>query len=147
VDSIIGIDESGGQRAWGDWGEYQADFALQCVANGYPTFAIEQVSFGHRRDAQAMAVGGGASSCVRDSMAALMLGETITGWRAWDASCALGYLANRPEVDGERLATMGISGGGLTSLFTACLDARVKVAITAWITTFRGCWKWRRCPT
>lgn len=137
VDSIVGIAEDGTQRPLRSRDEYQADFALQCVAAGYPMFALEQISFGHRRDEQAKKAGAGASSCTRDSMAALMLGETMTGWRVWDAIRALDYMATRPEVDAERMATMGISGGGLTALFTAALDTRVKVAIVSgYLNTF-----------
>lgn len=139
VDSIVGIAEDGSQRPSDRPEEYQADFALQCVAHGYPTFAIEQISFGHRRDAQAQAAGGSTSSCVRDSMAALMLGETMTGWRVWDAMRALDYMQTRPEVDPKRLATMGISGGGLTSFFTACLDRRVRVGVVSgYFNTFQA---------
>ncbi len=107
--------------------DYQAQFGVQCVRRGLTTLVLEQVSFGRRRDAQAAALGGGTSSCVRDSMAALMLGETVIGWRAFDAQRALDLLAARPEVDARRLGTLGISGGGLTSLFTAALDPRVAV--------------------
>jgi hypothetical protein len=138
VDSTVGILPDKSMRPWGEWGEYQKDFALQCVANGYCAFAIEQVSFGYRRDAEAQKIGGGSSSCVRDSMAALMLGETMTGWRVWDAMRSLDYMTSRPEVDPKRMATMGISGGGLTSLFTACVDPRVKVAVVSgYLNTFR----------
>jgi len=67
-----------------------------------------------------------------------MLGETMTGWRVWDAMRALDYMVTRPEVDPQRLATMGISGGGMTSLFTACLDTRVQVAVVSgYLNTFR----------
>jgi hypothetical protein len=52
---------------------------------------------------------------------------------------ALDYLGTRPEVDPKRLATMGISGGGLTSLFTACLDSRVKVGVVSgYLNTWRA---------
>src|SRR3712207_2104477 len=97
VDSLVGIAEDGSQRPLGQPDEYHADFALECVAHGYPAFAIEQISFGHRRDEQAKAAGAGASSCTRDSMAALMLGETVIGWRVWDAMRALDYMQTRPE--------------------------------------------------
>lgn len=129
VDSIVGIGEDGVQRDWGDRQEYAADFALQCVAEGYAAFAIEPISFGHRRDEQARAAGAGASSCTRDSMAALMLGETMAGWRTYDAIRSLDYLTTRPDVDAERMAVMGISGGGTISLFTACCDTRVKACV------------------
>ncbi|MCC6729262.1 MAG: acetylxylan esterase [Chthonomonadales bacterium] len=137
VDSIVGIGEDGGQRALGSPGEYQADFALQCAAHGYVVLALEQVSFGRRRDARAAATGPEASSCARDAAAALMLGETITGWRVWDAMRALDVLAGTRGVDRRRLAVMGISGGGLTSFWTACLDTRVRAAvISGYFNTF-----------
>jgi hypothetical protein len=137
VDSIIGIAEDGSQRPLDSPDEYAADFALQCVANGYPAFAVEVLSFGHRRDAEARNAGPSASSCNRDSMAALMLGETMIGWRVWDAIRAIDYLTTRPEVDAQRIATMGISGGGLISLFTAALDMRVHTAVVSgYLNTF-----------
>jgi dienelactone hydrolase len=68
-----------------------------------------------------------------------MLGETMTGWRVWDAMRALDVLQTRPEADPHRLATMGISGGGLTSLWTAAVDERVKVAVVSgYFNTFRA---------
>ncbi|MDX1935439.1 MAG: alpha/beta hydrolase family protein [Capsulimonadales bacterium] len=137
VDSIVGIAEDGSQRGLGEWGEYQADFALQCVARGFPTFALEQISFGHRRDERARKEGPGASSCVRDSMAALTLGECMIGWRVWDAMRAIDYLATRPEVDPKRIAVLGISGGGTTALFTAALDVRVAACVVSgYLNTF-----------
>lgn len=139
VDSVVGIGPNGTQRDLGENGEYQADFALQCVARGYPTFAIEQLSFGRRRDAKANRAGGGSSSCTRDSMALLMLGESMIGWRAWDASRAIDYMITRLEVDPKRVVTMGISGGGLTSLFTAAADPRVHTAVVSgYLNTFAG---------
>lgn len=139
ADSIVGLGEDGQQREWAQWDEYQADFALQAVAQGYCVFALEQISFGHRRDAQAQALGGATSSCVRDSMAALMLGETMPGWRVGDAIRALDYLATRPEIDADQLGVMGISGGGVTALFTAALDERVRVAVVSgYLNTFRA---------
>ena len=137
VNSIVGIGSNGEQRKRGEPDGYQADFALQCVTQGYPTFALEQISFGHRRDTKARQTGPEASSCTRDAMAALMLGETIIGWRVWDAMRALEFMEAQPEVDPAQLATMGISGGGLTSLFTAALDTRVAACVVSgYLNTF-----------
>ena len=111
---------------------YAEDFALQCVQQGYPTFALEIAGFGRRRDAEAKRLGAGASSCMRDSTAALMLGETMSGWRVWDAMRALDYLQTRTDcVDPARLGIMGISGGGLVSLFTAALDTRLDACVVS----------------
>lgn len=131
VDSLVGIAEDGSQRPLEAPDEYQADFALQCVARGYVTFALEQISFGHRRDSRAVAQGPGASSCHDDSMAALMFGESMTGWRVWDACRTVDLLENRSEVAAGRVAVMGISGGGLTALFAAAVDTRIKAAVVS----------------
>lgn len=136
VDDIVGIEEDGSMRE--EYGGYQNDFALQCLAHGYTVLAIEQFGFGHRRDAVAHQKGGGSSSCQPSAGAALLLGQTMVGWRVYDAMRAYDYLATRPEVDVNRLGIMGISGGGTTSFFTAALDQRVKAAvISGYFNTFK----------
>lgn len=139
VDPIMGILPDGSQRKWGQWDEYANDYALQCVKEGYAVFALEQISFGRRRDAQAQASGNpDLSSCTRDAMAALMLGETLPGWRVWDAMKAIDYLLSRPEVDPEKIAVLGISGGGTITLLTSCLDTRVSACVVSgYFNTFR----------
>ena len=136
VDDIVGIREDGTMRS--RLGGYQKDFALQCVRRGYAVLAIEQLGFGHRRDPAARASGPRSPSCLPAAGAALLLGETMAGWRAWDAIRSIDYLTTRPEVDAGRLAVMGISGGGATSFFTAALDERLKAAVVSgYFNTFR----------
>jgi dienelactone hydrolase len=127
VDEIVGIDEDGHDRD--DPDGYQHDFAVQCARKGYMTLALEPLGFGHRRDEAARKRGASASSCQPAAGAALLLGETMVGWRTWDAMRALDLLASLPEVDPERIAMMGISGGGTITLYTAALDHRVKAAV------------------
>ncbi len=130
VDGTVGITEE----------PYSENFALQCVRRGYPTFALELTGFGRRRDAAARAAGPGTSSCVRDSMAALMLGETMSGWRVWDTMRALDYLSTREDiVDPTRIGVMGISGGGLTALFAGALDTRIRsTVVNSYFNTFQA---------
>ena len=136
VDDIVGIEEDGTMRE--EYGGYQNDFALQCLAYGYNVLAIEQFGFGHRRDEVARGRGGGSSSCQPSSGAALLLGQTMIGWRVYDAIRAYDYLETRPEVDMNRLGIMGISGGGTTSFYTAAVDQRVKAAvISGYFNTFK----------
>ena len=136
VDDIVGIREDGKMRS--RLGGYQKDFALQCVRRGYVALAIEQLGFGHRRDATARANRPKTSSCMPSAGAALLLGQTMIGWRVWDAIRAIDYLATRPEVDPERLGVMGISGGGATSFFTAALEPRLRAAVVSgYFCTFR----------
>ena len=136
VDDIVGIEEDGSMRS--EYGGYQNDFALQCVARGYTVLAIEQFGFGHRRDPIARERGAGNSSCQPSSGAALLLGQTMVGWRVYDAMRAFDYLETRPEIDINRLGVMGISGGGTTTFFTAAIDTRVKAAVVSgYFNTFR----------
>ena len=135
-DDIVGIDAEGKQRSAG--AGYQRDFALQTVERGYAAFAIEQLAFGCRRDAAARRKGLGQSSCQPAAGAALLFGQTMVGWRVWDVMRALDYLATRREIDSRRVATMGISGGGTVSLFSAALDERIKVSVVSgYFNTFR----------
>jgi acetyl esterase/lipase len=51
---------------------------------------------------------------------------------------AVDYLQSRREIDPSKIATMGISGGGTTSLFTAAVDTRIKLAVVSgYFNTFR----------
>jgi dienelactone hydrolase len=46
----------------------------------------------------------------------------MTGWRVRDAIAGFRVLATHPLVDPRRIATMGISGGGLTALWAAAVE-------------------------
>src|SRR5438067_4206533 len=131
----FGADESSqGPRGVG----YAKEYGLQCVEHGYAVLALEQLAFGMRRDAAARKAGPTENSCRPAACAALLFGQTMVGWRAWDAMRAIDYLASRPEVDAKRVATLGASGGGTTALFTAALDERVRAAVvSAYFNTFR----------
>jgi cephalosporin-C deacetylase-like acetyl esterase len=137
VDDILGIAPDGTQVPQRGV-SYSREYGLQCVEHGYATFALEQLGFGARRDAAAREKGPAAYSCQPAATAALLFGQAMIAWRAWDGMRAIDYLATRPEVDVARVATLGASGGGTTSLFTAALDDRVKVAVvSAYFNTFR----------
>ena len=137
LSDIVGIADDGSQRTQRNVG-YAKEYALQCVEHGYATLAVEQLAFGTRRDDAARRSGPGTESCRPAACAALLLGQTMAGWRVWDAMRSIDYLATRPEVDSARVATLGASGGGTTSLLTAACDQRVKAAVvSAYFNTFR----------
>ena len=56
-------------------------------------------------------------------------GYTPAGVEAWNGIRGIDYLISRPEVDGERIAVSGISGGGAATFWIAAADERVKVAV------------------
>jgi dienelactone hydrolase len=137
LSDIVGIGDDGSQRTQRNVG-YAKEYALQCVEHGYATLAVEQLAFGTRRDDAARRAGPGVESCRPAACAALLFGQTMAGWRVWDAMRSIDYLATRPEVDSARVATLGASGGGTTSLLTAACDERVKAAVvSAYFNTFR----------
>jgi cephalosporin-C deacetylase-like acetyl esterase len=56
-------------------------------------------------------------------------GYTSAGVECWNGIRAIDYLLSRPEVDGEKIAVTGISGGGAATFWIAAADERVKVAV------------------
>jgi cephalosporin-C deacetylase-like acetyl esterase len=56
-------------------------------------------------------------------------GYTPAGVECWNGIRALDYLVSRPEVDAERLAVTGISGGGAYTLWIAAADPRIRCAV------------------
>jgi dienelactone hydrolase len=138
VDDIVGIDLFGKDRT--DRDGYQHDFAIQAAEHGLAALAIEPMAFGCRRDPVTVKKGIGAVSCQPAAGAALLLGETMIGWRAWDVMRAIDWIETRPDLDAHRVGCMGISGGGTCTLFTTALEPRIKAAmVSGYLNTFRDC--------
>jgi len=136
VDDIVGIDEHGNDRA-GKPG-YQHDFAIQAVEHGLAAVAIEPMAFGYRRDPLTRKKGPTETACQPAAGSALLLGQTMIGWRVWDTMRSIDWIETRPELDANRVGCMGISGGGTCAQFTSALDLRIKAAfISGYLNTFR----------
>lgn len=56
-------------------------------------------------------------------------GYTPAGVECWNGIRAIDYLISRPDVDAERIAVTGISGGGATTVWIGAADERVKCAV------------------
>src|SRR5262249_60721348 len=56
-------------------------------------------------------------------------GCTRAGVECWPGVRALDYLVSRSDVDADRLAVPGISGGGAATFWIAAADERVKCAV------------------
>jgi hypothetical protein len=136
VDDIVGIDEQGRDRTSKDG--YQHDFAIQVAEAGMAAVAIEPMGFGCRRDPINARRGLGQKACEPVAGAALMVGQTLIGWRVWDIMRTIDYIASRPELDGSRVGCIGISGGGTATLFGTALEPRIKAAlVSGYLNTFR----------
>ena len=60
-----------------------------------------------------------------------LVGRSLAGYRTWDCIRALDYLVSRSEVDADRLAVVGNSGGGQMALLITAADERVKMCAAA----------------
>jgi len=87
--------------------------------SGYAVLCIDCWCFGERR--------GRSESEVFKEM--LWKGKVLWGMMVYDSLRAMDYLVSRPEVDGNRLATMGISMGSTMAWWVAALDIRIKVCV------------------
>ncbi len=56
-------------------------------------------------------------------------GFTPAGVECWNGMRALDYLSERRDVDAERMAVTGISGGGAATFWITAADPRVKLAV------------------
>lgn len=56
-------------------------------------------------------------------------GYTSAGVECWNGVRAIDYLVSRPEVDPDKIAVTGISGGGAATFWIAAADERVKVCV------------------
>jgi cephalosporin-C deacetylase-like acetyl esterase len=55
-----------------------------------------------------------------------LVGESYSGWAAWDIIRAVDYLHTRPEADRDRIVLLGsVAGGGEPSAVAAALDPRI----------------------
>ena len=137
VDYIVGIDDKGRDRTNKDG--YQHDFAIQTVEAGMAALAIEPMGFGCRRDPANKKRGLGTSACQPAAGAALLFGETMIAWRAYDVMRAIDWIETRPnDLDAKNVACMGISGGGTCTVFATALEPRIKAAmVSGYMNTFR----------
>ncbi len=136
VDDIVAIDDTGRDRT--DKSGYQHDFAVQVAEAGVAAVAIEPLAFGCRRDPINARRGLTANACQPSAGGALLVGQTMIGWRVWDVMRTLDYVATRNDLDSTRVGCMGISGGGTVTTFAAALDPRIQVAmVSGYLNTFR----------
>ncbi len=86
---------------------------------GYCGLCIDVWNFGERR--------GRTESELFKEM--LWRGQVLWGMMVYDSIRALDYLATRPEVDPQRIGTLGLSMGSTMAWWLAALDERVRVCI------------------
>jgi len=111
----------------------ELDFATgeELVRSGYIVLAIDAYAFGERRWQGPAGVdeeGQNTEEALFKTF--LWEGRTLWGMMVRDDLLALRYLLSRPEVDTQRVATMGMSMGSTRSWWVAAMDERIKVVIS-----------------
>jgi dienelactone hydrolase len=94
-------------------------YAKALTARGWGALCIDAWVFGERS--------GRTESETFKEM--LWKGQVLWGRMVYDSLRALDYLAARPDVDAERIGTIGISMGSTMAWWTAALDPRIKVCV------------------
>ncbi len=140
VKDIVGLWENGDERNTPDG--YQKDFAVALCRQGFLVAAPEISCFGERQtDFSYLDTTLGQpvpTTCQHTSMLAFHLGGSTLGLRIREGRRLLDYLITRPEVDQNRVGAMGISGGGMHTFFSTCLDERIRACVVSgYYSTFR----------
>ena len=140
VADIVGLWEDGSERTTASG--YHNDFAVALCRYGFAVAAPEISCFGERQnDYRHLDTVNGQpvpSTCAHTAMLALHMGTSVAGMRVHDALRLVDYLETRHELDTQRLGAMGISGGGMHTLFSAAVDPRIKACvISGYFSTFR----------
>ena len=131
VKDIVGLWEDGGERDVPDG--YHKDFGVALCRAGFAVAAPEISGFGERQtDFSRLDLGQGSpSTCAHMAFLAFHLGTSVVGIRVGDGLRLVDYLETRPEFDTGRLGAMGISGGGMHTFFSTCIDERIRACVVS----------------
>lgn len=141
VADIVGLWEDGTERNRPSG--YHKDFAVMLCRAGFVVAAPEISCFGERQNDYSYLNTVNdqpvPSTCHHSSMLALHLGLSVAGIRVHDGIKLVDYLQSRTDIiDGNRIGAMGISGGGMHTLFSAAVDDRIKASvISGYFSTFK----------
>jgi dienelactone hydrolase len=110
--------------------EHNYDYGVQAVKRGYVVFCPDARGFGERREwIYAAPESLLDSSCRQLAHMGIPLGLTVAGMWTWDLMVLIDYIRTRPETEGHKIACIGLSGGGLQTLWLAALDDRIGCAV------------------
>lgn len=119
-------------------------FAILMARNGFAVLTWDPLGQGERLqlwddETKESRLGPGTAEHRAIGNACYLVGLNLMQFRAWDAMRALDYLQARPDIDGQRIAMAGNSGGGMETLQVAPMESRIKAAVTSCaVATFRA---------
>ncbi len=134
VRQIVRKTKHGAFRRLRYWDNYQKDFAIELAMAGNTVIAPELIGFGEAKLAKDAWIPCYSNSCEKISMHLLLYGLTTASLRVYQVQRCLDILKGYGYASA---GCMGISGGGLVALYSACLDERIDTAvISGYISTF-----------
>jgi pimeloyl-ACP methyl ester carboxylesterase len=104
-------------------------YGLEMVRAGYVVFTFDFFPFGDRKETEHNAKEGYEYACNSTLIRTLLWGFNLLTLNLYDVFRALDYLETRPEVDPGRIGVMGCSYGGVTSMYAAILDQRIRATV------------------
>jgi dienelactone hydrolase len=111
--------------------DHRYNYGQVMAREGFVTYAIDWIGFGERNDNSKpnhRAPVGGRDWCNLYYLHATMLGMTSLSINVAHGKAATEAVCRLPQVDGERLGVMGLSGGGTMTLWMALCDERFRAA-------------------
>lgn len=120
---------------------------VSLARRGFLVLAIDPVGQGERMEHldpithKSLLAPGGTAEHMADGLPALLTGTGIARYFVWDEIRAIDYLESRDDVDRNRIAAAGNSGGGTQSAYISALDPRVAASvISCYMTSWNAMW-------
>ncbi len=112
--------------------QFNYDYGVKCAQRGYLIFCPDARGMGERRESlYANPESTLGRSCDQLTNMAVPLGITVIGMWTWDLMRLLDYIQSRPECQGQKIGCIGLSGGGLQTLYLSAMDDRVACAVVS----------------
>jgi cephalosporin-C deacetylase-like acetyl esterase len=111
-------------------GPYQS-IAISLAQHGLISLVYDPIGQGERiqlLDKAGAPLAAGTSEHTLLGVGGWLVGTGTSNYRIWDGIRSLDYLAERPEVDADRLGCTGNSGGGTMTAYLMAFDQRIKAA-------------------
>ncbi len=105
------------------------DYAVYFAEHGYVSAAIVVRGWNETAGYHDRGITHVTRSCHQVTMNAFLQGMTPQGLRCWDAMRVIDFLQDQNNVDGQRIAVAGLSGGGTLATYLPVLDDRVKLVM------------------
>ncbi|HUS05604.1 MAG TPA: acetylxylan esterase [Bryobacteraceae bacterium] len=101
------------------------DMGEMWARSGSAVLIIERPGYGERTETTPY-YRQGTGSRFNFSKQLFLVGESYSGWSAWDVIRSVDFLYERPEIDKQRIILLGsVAGGGEIAGMAAALDPRI----------------------